>query len=114
MEFPLLTEKQTTYPEDAKCPMCDTEFNGNFIVYTAGALIDTQHDVAVEGNQKLEGFSTLICHYDDIGATSDLIDFVQGGQGDIYVCNTSCLRELFNQWIKDLEDQMDVSVAKPV
>jgi endogenous inhibitor of DNA gyrase (YacG/DUF329 family) len=107
MKFPIITESQVDIPIDGKCPCCGktlSEANGEFVTLETGALLlDEAEDSIV--SDSLEGFATIVFHSDpkNIYVASSLVENAHGGQGEITLCSTQCLRALLNKWVDQLE-----------
>lgn len=111
MKFPIITEAQVNIPTDGKCPFCGkvlSEAKGEFVALEMGAFLLDGDGNSVD-SESLDGFATICFHSDpkNIYVASNLVENAQGGQGEIMLCSTECLRSLLNKWVDQLDAKID-------
>ena len=118
MKLPLVKGRQLFCPRRPLCPVCKKSKilePHSFAVLTGGALIMDRRRRNGRMDDALDGFLDLVWHgshdggegiHPETSARVTIADSVRGGQFDIYVCSTRCLRKLFDEWVDRLEDAL--------
>ncbi len=108
MKFPALKNEIDHTFKDGICPIFGrllSDQPGDFVEFSAGALLVDKNDTSIDPKpNKLEGFVCITAHNQSTGhhAQSHLFQDVSGGQGDITLCSTACLKQLFNLWVSKI------------
>lgn len=87
--------------------MCGKKFNGDFVVFSVGALREVDENYAVM-DEDLTGFMCINSHMDSKEQYENVqvFDEVKGGQCEVYTCSTECMRSYFNEIVDDLEEKI--------
>jgi hypothetical protein len=99
---PLVKDKQDIYPDNHKCPICNKQFNDDFVTFNAGALINNK---IPNPNIKIGAFGLFSLHYDSKNKHNSVnfAEDVKLGQYEIYTCSIKCMKKLFNNIIDSLK-----------
>ena len=118
MKLPLAWKRQTCFPRRPVCPVCRKAkvFEPHsFAVLSAGALLMDRRSRTGAPSDKLDGFFHLYWHgaHDggegqnrEISLGLPIADDARGGQFEVYVCSTRCLRKLLASFVDELEEAM--------